>query len=155
MMKRLSAAARGLYIQTTGAMVLRFMGIFMIMVHTPATTLADDQGPIKPAGTPGLAPPFHWVSTGPVLQVQADPARKIVSIKDPSVVFYERSLAHLRHVRAGRRGDGGVGHGLLKLRRLERRGQGRAGHYSTAPRTSPATTARRRSSTSRRRSSGT
>ena len=36
----------------------------------------------------GLVGPFHWISSGPIIQAQADPKRRVVSIKDPSPVWY-------------------------------------------------------------------
>ena len=41
------------------------------------------------AAVPGLTGPFHWVDSGPLIQAHPDPKRNVVSIKDPSPVFYE------------------------------------------------------------------
>src|SRR5688572_28965910 len=41
------------------------------------------------AAVPGLAGPFHWVDSGPLIQAHPDPKRNVVSIKDPSPVFYD------------------------------------------------------------------
>lgn len=51
-------------------------------VATPTTAPAA-------AAVPGLTGPFHWVDGGPVVKPHADDTRKVVSIKDPSPVFYE------------------------------------------------------------------
>lgn len=44
--------------------------------------------PATPASEVVIKPPFHWVTTGPILSVQPDPSRQMVSIKDPSIVRY-------------------------------------------------------------------
>lgn len=51
-------------------------------VATPATAPAA-------AAVAGLVGPFNWVSTGPLVTAQADPKRRVVSIKDPSIVRYD------------------------------------------------------------------
>src|SRR5688500_18393983 len=41
------------------------------------------------AAFPALTGPFNWVDRGPVVRPHVDATRKVVSIKDPSPVFYE------------------------------------------------------------------
>lgn len=41
------------------------------------------------AAAPALTGPFNWVDRGPVVRPHVDETRKVVSIKDPSPVFYE------------------------------------------------------------------
>jgi hypothetical protein len=60
--------------------IVMLLGIAVRASAAPPTTLPSDHAV--------LHPPFEWISTGPVLQIQPDPRRQMVSIKDPSAVYF-------------------------------------------------------------------
>jgi hypothetical protein len=64
--------------------------LVLLLSATPAAA-ADLKPTTAPsaAAAPALTGPFHWVDSGPVVKPHADATRKVVSIKDPSPVFYE------------------------------------------------------------------
>src|SRR3954462_15789270 len=62
----------------------------LLLSATPAA-LADPKPTTAPSSVvvPALAGPFNWVDRGPVVSAHVDPTHKVVSVKDPSVVFYQ------------------------------------------------------------------
>ena len=66
------------------------------------------------AAAPALTGPFNWVDRGPVVRPHVDQTRKVVSIKDPSPVFYEGRW-HIYATYAREEGEKGGRWGMVYL----------------------------------------
>ena len=100
----------------------------------------------KPASSRPLR---NWITTGPLVLPTADESHPIVAVKDPSVVFHNGRW----HIFATTAASNGWGMGYLNFTNWDQAAQAKTFTSKTIP-ISPATTARRRSSTSGRRRSG-
>jgi len=62
-----------------------------LLLSAASAAIAEPKPTTQPssAAVPALTGPFNWVDRGPVVSAHTDPTQKVVSIKDPSVVFYQ------------------------------------------------------------------
>ncbi len=71
-------------------MRLKILIQFICVLLVTANIAFAQTGPTTlPAGDVKLKPPFQWISSGPLLKIKPDAGRHMVSIKDPSAVFYD------------------------------------------------------------------
>jgi len=62
-----------------------------LLLSTTTAAIAEPKPTTAPSSVvaPALTGPFNWVDSGPLVSAHTDPTQKVVSIKDPSVVFYQ------------------------------------------------------------------
>lgn len=58
------------------------------MLGLAGTLVAEERPATQPSKEVRLQPPFHWVSTGPLISAKPDAKRQVISVKDPSIVRF-------------------------------------------------------------------
>lgn len=67
---------------------MRLRPVALMLATLSSAAFAADPRPATSPGATVLRPPFNWVSTEPLLRINADKSRRMASIKDPSIVRY-------------------------------------------------------------------